>query len=198
MLAKFHRIEFEAVDGRIRTTYGCSVVGAIEFDERLHELQLALETHPKEISPETLYRKDKWVRHLIDRCLELNGIDSSWVNWDMVSQLLLGRAIDGQTRKGYLVELNQPDRAKQSHGSESGPTSKAALIAAISTHCQGLEEAYRIANTVPAHELIEVLRQKNELAKPLEQRLKEKKDADFEAWKQKKLQKIKGGQRATG
>ena len=75
MLAKFRRLEFEAVDGVIRSFYGCSVVGAIEFDERLAELQQALREQPPEVGAETLYRSDKWIRYLIDQLLELNGIE---------------------------------------------------------------------------------------------------------------------------
>ena len=191
MLAKFRRLEFEAVDGVLRSFYGCSVVGAIEFDERLAELQQALREQPPEVSAETLYRSDKWVRFLIDQLLRLNGIDPKWCNWDMVSQLLFGRVVDAKVTEGYLIELNRPDTPKQDSKSGQSVSGKAGLIAAISHHCEGLEEAYRIAKTVPAHELLEVLRQKAELAKTPEQRLQEEKDGQFDDWKQKKLQKIK-------
>lgn len=191
MLAKFRRLEFEAVDGVIRSFYGCSVVGAIEFDERLAELQQALREQPPEVGAETLYRSDKWIRYLIDQLLELNGIEPKWCNWDMVSQLLFGRVVDGKVTEGYLIELNRPDTQEQGRKSGQSVSGKAGLIAAIASHCQGLEEAYRIAEGVPAHELLEVLRQKAELAKTPEQRLQEKESAQFDNWKQKKLQQIK-------
>ncbi len=189
MLAKFRRLEFEAVDGVIRTFYGCSVVGAIEFDERLSELQQALREQPEEVSPETLYRTDKWIQFLINRLLELNGIKPEWCTWAMVSELLFGRTVDGKVIEGYLVTLNAPDRPKRASGDGVSLTSKAALIAAIATHCQGLEEAYRLADEVPAHELFAVLEQKNELVKSPEQRAKEKEDARFEEWKQRKIKR---------
>ncbi len=191
MLAKFRRLEFEAVDGVIRSFYGCSVVGAIEFDERLAELQQALREQPPEVSTETLYRNDKWVRFLIDQLLGLNGIDPKWCNWDMVSQFLFGRVVDGKVTEGYLIELNRPDTQRQSDKTDHPVSGKAGLIAAIARHCEGLEEAYRIAETIPAHELLEVLRQKAELAKTPEQRLQEKESAQFDDWKQKKLKQIK-------
>ncbi|NEZ64620.1 hypothetical protein D0962_17805 [Leptolyngbyaceae cyanobacterium CCMR0082] len=191
MLAKFKRLEFEAVDGVIRTFYGCSVVGAIEFEERLAELQQALNNHNEEASPEELYRTDKWVRHLINRLLELNGIKPEWCNWDMVSQFVFGRVVDGKATAGYLVGLNTPDKLKKASDDGQAVGGKAGLIAAIATHCQGLEEAYRIAESVPANELLAVLEQKIELAKSPEQRAKEAEDRRFEDWKQKKLQKIK-------
>lgn len=187
VLAKFRRLEFEAVDGVIRSFYGCSVVGAIEFDERLTELQQALSEQPEEVGTETLYRKDKWIQFLINKLLELNGIDPNWCTWDMVTQLLFGRVADGKVTEGYLVELNRPDKPKQASKEGAAVSGKAGLIAAIASHCQGLEEAYRIAETIPANELLEVLRQKNELSKPEEQRKKEAKDAQFEEWKRKKL-----------
>ena len=109
----------------------------------------------------------------------------------MVSQLLFGRVVDGKVTEGYLIELNRPDTQEQGRKSGQSVSGKAGLIAAIASHCQGLEEAYRIAEGVPAHELLEVLRQKAELAKTPEQRLQEKESAQFDNWKQKKLQQIK-------
>jgi hypothetical protein len=38
MWAEFDRLEFEDRCGTIRTFYGCSALGAIEFDERQREL----------------------------------------------------------------------------------------------------------------------------------------------------------------
>lgn len=188
MLAKFRRLEFQAVDGVIRTFYGCSVVGVIEFNERLQQLRSALKDHAGEVSAETLYKTDDWVQHLVNRLLELNGIKPEWVNWDMVSQMLFGRAEDGQVTEGYLVTLNKSEAPQGATKSGQGVSTKAGLIAAIATHCSGLGEAYHLAETVPAHELLEVLEQKNELAKPPEQRAKEAETRRFEEWKRKRLE----------
>lgn len=186
VLAKFRRLEFECVDGIIRTFYGCSVVGSIEFDERLTELQHALKEKPEDASAEELYKSDKWMQHLINQLLKLNGIEPRWVNWEMVSQLLFGRMADGKVIEGYLVTLNRPDQTPKAGGDGIKISDKAALIAAISTHCSSIEEAYRIASTVPAHELFKVLEQKNHLTKPPEQRAKEEEAKRFEEYKQRR------------
>lgn len=190
VLAQFRRVEFECVDGVIRSFYGCSVIGSIEFDERLAELQHAIKQQAEDSDLESLYKSDKWVQHLINRLLELNGIQPRWCNWDMVSQLLFGRLVDGKVIEGYLITLNKPDKPPKTQGDGVSVSDKAALIAAIATHCSSLNEAYQIANEVPAHELFKVLDQRNELAKSPEQRAKEKEEADFAEFKRKKLEAI--------
>ncbi len=191
VLAKFRRLEFEAVDGVIRTFYGCSVVGAIEFDERLAELHHEIASKSTDTTAEQLYREDKWVRHLVDRLLLLNGIKPEWCNWEMVSQFVFGRlGDDGKVTEGYLVTLNRPEKAQATSKKGESVTGKAALIAAISTHCGGIEEAYRIAETVPAQELFQVLEQKVNLSKSPEERAKEQDEKGYSDWKQKKLEQI--------
>lgn len=194
VLARFTRLEFEAVDGRIRSFYGCSVVGAIEFDERLEELRQALKGQSDGGSTEALYRDDKWIRHLIDRCLELNGIDPSWVTWEMVSQLLFGRTVDGQAREGYLVELNRPEGVRNVGDASVPLSSRSEVLAAIASHCGSLEGAYRLAETVPSRELWAVLEKKNEFAKPPEERAKAEKESRFKRW----VERRKAQQRETG
>lgn len=200
MYIEFARIEFEGVDGVVRTTYGCSAIGAIEFDERTQELRSALGSLDGDESVETLYRSHGRIRHLVNRCLELNNLDPGWVNWDMISQLLFGRRNeDGTVAEGWLITLNKPVSKKSSNVADTtiALTDKAAVIAAIATHCS-IEEAYRLADSVPASELWAVLDNKNHFEKPPQMRAKEKEQEQFSSWVERRKAEYKKGLTANG
>lgn len=184
MYVRFSQLEFKCIDGKIRTFYGCSVVGAIEFEERLQELKRQLSEMPEHLSTYQAYQSDDYIRHLVNRLLELNGIKPEWCNWDMITQFLFGRDIDGKVSEGYLITLNKPDKSSNQKASPlSGKYDpKILLLASIATHCQSLEEVYRLANSVPARDLLGVLAAKNDLSKSEKELAKEEKDSKYKSW----------------
>lgn len=177
MHAEFSYLEFQAVDGQYRLFYGCSLVGVLEFEERIKQIHSHLTDVSTEATIQELYCSSSRFRFLCDRCLELNGIKPEWVNFDMLTQLLFGT----EQHAPYLITLNQPYKPKRPQPSAKA-SSKAELLAAIATHCGSIDEAYKLATTVPARELMAVLDAKNELTKPLEERKKADKDEQFKSW----------------
>lgn len=192
MFAEFEKLEFQAVDGVIREFYGCSLIGVLEFEERLKELEQVLSDRGDEVSVEELWRRDRRVRHLITKLLQLNGIDPSWVNWQMVSELLFGRIVDGRPVEGYLITLNRPHKPQRPATGE-GIGGKAGLIALIASYCGSIQQAYTLASTIPARELFQVLEAKNEQAKTPEQKEKER----FDDWAAEQKARAKARRQAA-
>lgn len=177
MFAEFHRLEFEAVDGRVRTFYGCSVVGVFEFQDRIAELDAIVANSSADTALMHLYQRDRKFRHACDRALELNGIKPEWVNAEMLIALLFDRKGEGEIIPAYLRQLNRPYEPKRK---SKGVTlkGKAGLIAAIASHTGSIDEAYKLARTVPARELMAVLDARAELALTPEERERE----EFDDW----------------
>jgi hypothetical protein len=131
-----------------------------------------LQAQKEDISIESLYRTSKRIRHIVNRLLELNGIDPDWLTWGMISQLLFGRKEEsGTITEGFLISLNRP-AAKDDDGSGEPLTTKAQIVAAIALQCSSIEEALRLAETIPAKTLFPVLDAKADMQMPPEQRQK--------------------------
>ena len=180
-MQRFPRFELECIDGVVRTFAGCSVVGVLEFNERIEQIFRRLEKLPDGSTLERAYYEDRELQYWVNRALELNGVQPDWVRWDMINAMLLGRIENGQPRPGFLVELNAPRPAKDDSDSGEPISSEAMAIAAIATYC-GVEEAIRLAQAVPANQLWEILSNYGELSKSPEQRAKEKEDNKRRAW----------------
>ncbi|MBE9102755.1 hypothetical protein [Vacuolonema iberomarrocanum] len=174
--------EFIGVAGEVYSFGGCSIAGAIEFEGRLRELAAALSSAGKATSEE-LYRTDKQIRWLIDRCLQLNGIDPSWVSWTQLEQLLFGDS----TRSALLTQINASKKTKAQ--SEAQTQTLAEIVALLAGPNGNIPEAINLATTLPAHFLSEVLAARAEWLK----KGSEDDSADFEAWKAERLKQAQEG-----
>lgn len=184
--AEFHRLEFVAVDGRVRTFYGCSVAGLFEFQDRLAELDQAIAEADGETPIVEMYLQRDRFRHACDRALILNGIQPEWVNPAMMVQMLFDRVENGEIIPAYLRELNRPYQSKRPIKGKP-LTGKAGLIAAIAQHTGSIAEAYELAQTVPARELLAVMDERNEMNLKPEEREK----LDFDDWAQQARSKAR-------
>lgn len=153
--------EFVDRTGKVRAIAGCSVVGYFEFWERIEQLHHILKqpTCDAADSWHTLYRSSPQFRHLITRCLELNGIDPEWVSLDQTEQFLFHRWDEEREEyaPGWLVELNnQSDKPKAERTED--PLSVEELLAAMSTTVGNLKEAMELAQSVrPAQSLFKAV-----------------------------------------
>lgn len=156
MWADFDSLEFECVDGKIRSFRGCSLSGLYEFQFRLAELQRLILLAPPDQTLRGLYCGDKHFAWLCNRCLELNGISPDWVNFQQLEQLLFGYTDEtGTPQPGYLHQLNAADDTP-SKPTPDAPTTEAKAIALL-THFCSLSEALRLAQDQPAKPLIRLL-----------------------------------------
>jgi hypothetical protein len=184
---EFDALEFECVDGQVRTFHGCSLTGHFEFHERLKQIRNLLEAHPSELI-ETLYWMHSHFRLLCDQCLRLNGIDPSWINFAMLEQLLFAHEGESDPEPGLLVQLNQlPEPKRKSEGSATVP-GRAEFLAALASHCGSMEEAFRLATTEPARIVLQAM----EAAAFQQKSPKEQRKVDFDDWAQRLRAEMRG------
>jgi hypothetical protein len=180
--------EFIDRRGKVRTISTCSVVGITEFEERLKQIQEWLKGEALEGETwQTLYKRDQYFRHLVDRCLKLNGIQPKWITLDQVEQLLFYRFDSevGEHRPGWLLELNglKDGDGDTQQAAPADPLSLEEIIAVISLSTNGLEEAVQLASTLPASSMHKIISARAELTDPkaAEKRRFKKVKAKFEA-----------------
>lgn len=160
-------------------------MGREEFFTRLQQLQHLMSYVADPGEPwEKFYDRNPQVQHTIKRILVLNGIDPDWVSLPMIDQLIFFE--NGQP-PGLLVRINSPpDTGEEVEPVKPGeePTLEKA-IALIATQTTSVEEAIRLANSVPADKIMSIVDEKMLMQNPeLKQQRKKRKNlqslrADF-------------------
>jgi hypothetical protein len=169
--------EFADQSGIIRCTGGCSLVGRFEFGQRLEQLQELLGELPPDGCWGDEYGRGGRFAHVVDRLLELNGLQADWFTLEMVSTLLFGRVDErGDVQPGWLVTLNQGSSATLTDLNKSAPT-MAESIAGLS---ESLVEALDLAENLPASLLMDIAAARSEMYKTDEQRAEAKKQQIFD------------------
>ena len=144
--------EFPDRNNIVRPIYGTTIMGRFEFADRLADIEQMLSEALEFVTWESLYISQSRFRHSIDKALQCWGIDPEWLTPQHIEQLLFMRGEE----PGWLIELS---KGKNERGQGKAQT-LAETLATISTHCQSLQEALDLANTVPADLLVEVLNTK--------------------------------------
>ena len=144
--------EFSDRNNIVRPIYGTTIMGRFEFAQRMTDIEKMLNEAAEALTWESLYLSQSRFRHAIDKALSCWGIDPDWLTPQHIEQLLFCRGEE----PGWLIELSL---GKGERGRGEGQT-LVDVIATISTHCQSLQEALDLANTVPADLLVEVLNAK--------------------------------------
>jgi hypothetical protein len=163
--------EFEGVDGEIHAFPGCSLVGLFEMEKQLAELQNLMQGANPEVTAEELFQTSVRFRWIVLRCLQLNGINPNWTNWEIVEQMLFA--------PGILMQINRP---KSSGRSSGGEATLEQLIAGIAHATGSISEAIELAKTQPFQPLLDIVTAYGEAGKTPEQ----KHDDQFSAWKERK------------
>jgi hypothetical protein len=146
--------EFSDRHNIVRPIYGTTIMGRFEFAQRMTDIEQMLNETAETLTWESLYLSQPRFRHAIDKALSCWGIDPDWLTPQHIEQLLFFRGEE----PGWLIELSK-GKGEGVKGKGEGQTLVDA-IATISTHCQSLQEALDLANTVPAGLLVEVLNTK--------------------------------------
>ena len=167
----FDGFDFTDRNGISRTIYGCSTIGVFEFFDVMTELELHLNAAAEGESWQVVYHRNKRVQRLMQRALTLNGIDPDSVTLTMTESLLLRRKVAEGFAVGWLVELNRPISTEKADG--PGATLEQ-MVAAIATHSSSFAEAFEVAETRPAKQVQAVMKAKNDLTAPPEQKQKTK------------------------
>lgn len=144
--------EFNDRRGIVRGVRGLTVFGKFEFADRMADIQTILDDAPSESSWVDVYQQSTQLQHAIVKALACWGIDIEWLSIDIIEQLLFTR--NGEC--GWLIEICKP----KTSSTQSGNNTLAEALAAISTHCQSLNEALDLANNVPADLLTDTLNAK--------------------------------------
>lgn len=185
---EFDIVEFLGTDGEVHAVRQCSLLNRAEFTERLKQIQKKLESTNSEVG--VLYDNDPYFKSWVNRCLELCGIKPEWVGLQELIGLLFPHRSGAEIKPGWLIALNFPPPKPSAKDDNQGEPQKeqtvAEAIAALSTFCESVEEAYRLARNEPFGQLNDVLEARATIAH--NQRMKsDKKYA--EAWHKKESQR---------
>jgi hypothetical protein len=145
---------FEYVDclRNTQATFGCSTVGIFRFQKLIQQIQHTLLNSPEDdLTWQFYYLSDRHFQSAITECLTLNNIDPDTVTLAMVNALLFD--------PGHLIAINTPPESASARSAE--PATLGEVIGAIATGTASIEEAIRLAETVPAQQLQVILGGKN-------------------------------------
>lgn len=173
--------EFSDRLGHTRPIPGCSVLGRLEFWERVERLYDLMKDADPGQHWQALYHGSKEFRHNIYACLTLNGVDPEWITFDQLQALLFHRVDEesGELRPGWLMELNTPPE-EESTGKAGDPLTVEELVAALAATAGNLKDALELAQNVrPADFLLNIAKAQVELKdEEARERRKRKKAAD--------------------
>jgi hypothetical protein len=146
---------YEFVDrlGNTQEVYGCSTRGVFRFQKLIQQIQHTLFNCPEnDLTWQFFYLSDRHFQSAVTECLELNNIDPDTVTLAMVNALLFD--------PGHLIAINTPP---ETAARNSEPATLGEIMGAIATQTESLEEAIRLAETVPAQQLQVILGGKNKI-----------------------------------
>ncbi|HEY9877785.1 MAG TPA: hypothetical protein V6D29_04980 [Leptolyngbyaceae cyanobacterium] len=182
------------VRGGFQLIAGCSCKGIFEFSDRMAELGELLSDlsagENAEKPLDAIYMEHSRFRYLCDRILTLNGIEPDWIRPKDLGWLLFGHHdAEGNLRPSPLQQLNAPvePRHPRRPKPQEGPSDFISILAAIAMQPDtSAEEAFRIATSQPARDVLGMLQDRSWHSLSDEQ----KDDEKFGAWAAAEAQKM--------
>lgn len=154
--------QFEGVDGEVHSFPGPSVVGAIEFEVRTRELGQAMDQN-QHLTGIGLYKGHPRFRWLVNRCLEIHGINPLWVSWSQIERLLFGYVDEAGELHGALLVEAMAD-ASATPQSDAKPATIAELIASLAPAHGGIQGAIAVLQNLSPRQLGDILQAKKKMA----------------------------------
>jgi hypothetical protein len=148
---------YEFIDrlGNTQSIFGCSTVGVFRFQKLIEQIRHTLLNSPEDdLTWQFFYLSDRHFQSAVTECLALNNIDPDTVTLAMTNALLFS--------PGHLIKINTPPETATPR-KDSEPSTLGEVIGAIATQTNSLEEAIRLAETVPAQQLQVILGGKNKI-----------------------------------
>lgn len=162
--------EFVNCRGKVTPIWACCEPDRVEFWLRYEHIGEILSEQDQDIHWQTLYgdttnSAGRQFRHLVDRCLELNGVDMRDVNLMLIEQLLFFRLdAEGNLEPGLLLTINrlankQTQTNKLGAANADKPLSESAMaqLAMLMEASGSWEDAVGLWHGLPAGKLQEVL-----------------------------------------
>lgn len=152
-------LEYRDRFGCYRICGGCNGVDFWLFRERREEAAAILKATPEGVSLEECYATHERFRWLCNWCLRASGIKPKWVGVGQIRWLLFAVKQGDQVIPAALDVLNQfPEPRHASTGTGTAITDRVAFLATLIAHCGGnAQEAYALATSQPARELMAVM-----------------------------------------
>lgn len=171
--------------GGFKLIPGCSCRGIFEYRDRVAELFDLTQALEGGTSIQALYLENERFRWLCDRILTLNGIDPGWVRPADLDWLLFAHYDDaGQIQPSPLDRLNTPEKPRypqRSKKAEIRHNDYISILAAIASQCGSIEQAVKVAESLPAKLVFGTLEDLSWSALST----KQKEDAKFDDWKER-------------
>ncbi len=152
---EFDCFEFQDLQGNFRLVKGCPLSQRQELAARLEQIHDRLQQSPEGETLAEAYDRDEHLQYLFDRSLSLCGIETDWLDINMMSHFLLSYEKDGEVCEGLLIQINFPKRRQKADSDKSATYEE--LIAALWSHTQDLQKALELARTIPSEQLVDIL-----------------------------------------
>lgn len=146
---------FVGADGEIRSFVGPSVLGSLEFAERLKHLGKIADANPSKRGID-LYAIDAKFRWTVDRLLRICHIEPDWCSWEQIERLLFGWIDDVGFHEAILVSIQKLPISGQQSGSESPPTAED-LVGALAASQGGVDAAIALLKNLTPKQLQAIL-----------------------------------------
>lgn len=154
--------QFEGVDGEVHSFPGPSVVGAIEFEVRTRELGQVMDSN-QHLTGVGLYKGHPRFRWLVNRCLEIHGINPLWVSWPQIERLLFGYVDEAGGLHGALLVEAMADAAATPQP-DAKPATIAELIASLAPAHGGIQGAIAVLQNLSPRQLGDILQAQKKTA----------------------------------
>lgn len=110
-MMRFHEwrsVAFQDASGKLAIIRGAPLGRLHEFSQLLTLIREQVDKANQDQSFGELYLNNQVVRQLVDKALELNGVNPSSLTLAMLPEFFFAYERDGQVRPGLLDELNLP------------------------------------------------------------------------------------------
>jgi hypothetical protein len=155
-------LQYRDRTGQYRITGGVTPHGYHTFWDRLERLNGLVDERPGGVTIHQLFVTSDVFAFEAEQCIELSGIKPEWVGIEQRVWLLFSRRDDdGNLHVAPLQVLNSlPEPRRPVSGKGEPLTDRVKFLAAISAQCDSIGEAYGIATSQPAREVLSVMEER--------------------------------------
>lgn len=148
--------------GQYRVAGGVTPQGYHVFWDRVQRLNKLVDEAPDGVTIHQLFVTSAAFGYEADQCLELSGIAPDCVSLEQRCWLFFPRQDDeGNLHEAPLHPLNSlPEPSRPATGQGEPLTDRVKFLAAIAAQCDSVSDAYDVATSTPAREVLAVMEER--------------------------------------